>query len=96
MLQDPFRQLLTYFFLAAAFSQVGSAQGQAATANGRPSADQKLLTRHYAEGEKLSYHMKATNQDRHGTLATKFKPTVSSRRIPLANSWKNLPGPIWW
>ena len=69
MLPPMFRQLLAYVFLAAAFSQIGLAQGQpASTGNGSTPAGQKLLTRHYEEGEKLSYHMKATNQDRHGTL----------------------------
>ena len=55
------------------------------------------MTRHYTEGEKLSYHMKATNQDRHGTLRYEIQADgVVKKKCWPANSWKNLAGPIWW
>ncbi len=60
------RHILPYFVLIAVFS--GSAQAQDIPDNGSAKASQKLLSRHYQDAEKLSYHMKATNEDRHGTL----------------------------
>jgi hypothetical protein len=59
-------QFLARFILPAALSIPANAQVTPERGNLPPS--QKLLSRHYEEGEKLSYHMKATNQDRHGTL----------------------------
>jgi hypothetical protein len=56
---------------------------------------QRLLTRHYVEGEKLSYHMKASNQDRHGTLRYEIqadgvvKKTADGRFIEEFG-WSNL------
>ncbi len=62
------RQILTYSFAIFAVSRFATAQAGPANDGGSPTLPQKLLTRHYKEGEMLSYHMKATNQDRHGTL----------------------------
>jgi hypothetical protein len=41
---------------------------QNSTAADTPPAQQDLLARHYQEGEKLSYHMKASNRNREKTL----------------------------
>jgi hypothetical protein len=69
------RQFLAYFSLAAAWSQLLPAQEPSGSSPSSiaASSDQKLLNRHYQEGEKLSYHMNATNQDRHSTLRYEIK-----------------------
>jgi hypothetical protein len=41
---------------------------------------QSLLERRYKEGEKISYHMKASNRDREKSCSMKFKPRASSKR----------------
>jgi len=61
------RQLLTYSFAIAVISAFAAAQADAVNDGGH-ARPQKLLSRHYVGGTKLSYLMKATNQDRHGTL----------------------------
>lgn len=62
------RQFFTYSFAIATIPGFASAQSALANTGGNAMPPQKLLTRHYKEEEKLSYHMKATNQDRHSTL----------------------------
>jgi len=57
---------LTRFVLAMALS--ASAQVAPVKTSGTNPPTQHLLTRHYYDGEKISYHMKASNQDRRGTL----------------------------
>jgi len=59
-------QFLTGFVLIAGLSIFASAQITPQRSNFPPS--EKLLSRRYGSGEKLSYRMNATNQDRHGTL----------------------------
>ncbi len=63
--------------LFALSTGVISSSGQAAPGN--PALDThappKLLTRKYQEGEKISYHMKASNQDQRGTLRYEIEAT---------------------
>ncbi len=61
------RQFLTYLFSMAVISAFAAAQA-APENDGGHAEPQKLLSRHYQDGEKLSYQMKATNEDRHGRL----------------------------
>src|SRR5262245_39780850 len=59
MNQDPFRLL---FIVAMLLSLISSALSQT------PPAPPSVLTRHYRDGEKLTYHMKASNRDRTATM----------------------------
>jgi hypothetical protein len=61
-------RLLAYFVSIAAISAFTSAQVTPGNSGASVPPAQKLLSRHYVEGEKISYRMKATNQDRRGTL----------------------------
>ena len=45
------------------------------TPSNAPQADDNLLTRHYQEGEQLTYHMKGTNRDHSGTTVYEAQAT---------------------
>src|SRR5882672_9146856 len=68
------RRLAGFMLLAACcFSYAQSATN--AAPQSAPQADHNLLTRHYQEGEKLSYHMKGTNRDHSGTRVYEAQAT---------------------
>lgn len=57
------RRSLFLMSLIVSFVLAGNCSAQA------PAAAPSILSRHYQEGEKLTYHMKATNKDRVNTTA---------------------------
>ncbi|MGH9513828.1 MAG: hypothetical protein ACRD2U_17005 [Terriglobales bacterium] len=89
------RTLFLSLLLTGTISQILPAQASPDSGKQISSPDHKLLSRQYKEGEKLSYHMKGTNQDRQGTLRYEVqadgvvKKNAAGRFIEEF-SWSNL------
>ena len=88
------RQFLAYSFAIAVISAFAAAQADAVNDGGH-ARPQKLLSRHYVDGTKLSYLMKATNQDRHGTLRYEIQADGVVRKNAAGQfveefGWSNL------
>jgi hypothetical protein len=88
------RQFLTYSFAIAVVSAFAAAQADAVNDGGH-AEPQKLLSRRYVEGERISYHMKATNQDRRGTLRYEIQADGVVKRNAAGQfveefGWSNL------
>ncbi len=60
-----------------------------------PTAASSILTRHYQDGEKLTYHMKATNKDRVNNTAYEIDGTATVKKNAAGNfveeyAWTNF------
>ena len=73
---------LRVLFLVAAFVAI-SLPGICAAQT--PAAAPSILTRHYQDGEKLSYHMKATNKDRVNNTAYEIDAVATVKKNAAGN-----------
>src|SRR5580698_1572094 len=81
------RNLFLLLIAAIASPGIGSAQ--------TPPAAPSILTRHYQEGEKLTYHMKATNKDRVNSTAYEIDGVATVKKNANGNfveefAWTNF------
>jgi hypothetical protein len=86
-----FSRLRNLFFLVLTVATVLPAVCAAQTASAAPS----ILTRHYQEGEKFTYHMKATNKDRVSNLAYEIDSVATVKKNATGNfvedyAWTNF------
>jgi len=86
-----FSRLLNFSLIAA----IASVALPSICAAQTPPAPPSILTRHYQEGEKLTYHMKATNKDRVNNTAYEIDGTATVKKNAAGNfveeyAWTNF------